>query len=73
MKFSTPSPSWRKSSHSGESADCVEVAGHRTELGFCVLARDSKDPGGAFLHFSPCDWRALVFSVKAGGLDLTEN
>jgi hypothetical protein len=52
---------WRKSSHSGgESGDCVEVAG----LPGMVAVRDSKDPDGAKLIFTPGDWRTFTRGVK---------
>lgn len=45
---------WRKSSYSDGQANCVEAAvvdrGH-------VAIRDSKDPDGPKLRFSPQEWR----------------
>lgn len=48
---------YRKSSYSGEanSADCVEVAAASDG----AYVRDSKDPDGRELHFSPAAWRAF--------------
>ena len=40
---------WRKSSHSGQSGNCVEVARNLPGL---VAVRDSKEPGGARLVVS---------------------
>ncbi|MDL4777468.1 DUF397 domain-containing protein [Actinomadura xylanilytica] len=48
---------WRKSSHSGDKADCVEVA---RLGGGGVGLRDSKDPGGPVLVLSPRAWTALA-------------
>ncbi|MEU6084120.1 DUF397 domain-containing protein [Streptomyces sp. NPDC047108] len=49
--------SWRKSSHSsGEGGACVEVA---TCPG-TVHVRDSKDPHGPQLAFTPDSWAAFV-------------
>ena len=53
---------WRKSSHSGSNGgNCVEVAalagGHRA-------VRDSKDPDGPALLFSPADWRAFTAALR---------
>jgi len=46
---------WRTSSYSG-SGNCVEVA--VVPLSFAV--RDSKDPAGAVLVFSPAAWQAFL-------------
>jgi hypothetical protein len=58
---------WRKSSYSGNNGgDCVEVAGNLRDA---VAVRDSKDPGGPVLVFSPGQWRAFAARVKAGETD----
>lgn len=52
---------WRKSSRSnGHGGDCVEVAGN---LPGVVGVRDSKDPSGPALIFSPTAWRAFVAAL----------
>lgn len=58
---------WRKSSYSnGSGGDCVEVAdldgGHRA-------VRDSKNPTGPLLIFTPADWSAFTSAVRSGELD----
>ena len=53
---------WRKSTASGGNGSCVEVA----NLGTIVAVRDSKDPEGPKLTFTPDDWRIFLRSVKAG-------
>ncbi len=53
---------WRKSSWSGGNGNCVEVAAN---LPGVVAVRDSKDPDGPVLAFSPAVWRAFAAGVKA--------
>ncbi|MFC0507515.1 DUF397 domain-containing protein [Micromonospora costi] len=49
---------WRKSTRSGNDAGaCVEVADN---LPGRVHVRDSKDPAGGVLTFTPQAWRAFV-------------
>lgn len=58
---------WRKSSHSGgNGGQCVEVA---TNLPGMVAVRDSKDPDGPKLLFTPVEWQAFIAGVKAGEFD----
>lgn len=53
---------WRKSSHSGsDGGDCVEVAAHPG----AVHVRDSKDPSGPALTFSPDAWTAFAAFAAA--------
>lgn len=60
---------WRKSSYSGNNGgDCVEVAGNLLDV---VAVRDSKDPGGPVLVFSPGEWRTFAAGLKTGELDLS--
>ncbi|MFI5840780.1 DUF397 domain-containing protein [Catenuloplanes sp. NPDC051500] len=51
---------WRKSSRSGAN-QCVEVADN---LGAFIAVRDSKEPAGAVLAFSPGSWRAFTSSLR---------
>lgn len=53
----TALPRWRKSTRSGSSGDCVEVADN---LPGSVAVRDSKDPTGAVLSFSAAAWTSFV-------------
>jgi len=48
---------WRKSSYSGQSGNCVEVARNLPGL---VAVRDSKAPDGAKLMVSRRAWRAFL-------------
>lgn len=58
---------WRKSSYSGGTGNCVEVAGNLP--GF-VAVRDSKDPDGPKLTFTPAEWRTFTTALKSGALEL---
>jgi hypothetical protein len=48
---------WHKSSHSGQSGNCVEVARNLPGL---VAVRDSKEPCGAELVVSHETWRIFI-------------
>jgi hypothetical protein len=58
---------WRKSSYSGgdQGSECVEVG---VGVPGVVPVRDSKDPQGPVLAFTPSAWTAFVTSVRDGGL-----
>lgn len=54
---------WRKSVRSGSSGgDCVEVADNLPGI---VAVRDSKDPDGPVLTFTPRAWRDFLDHVTA--------
>lgn len=57
--------SWRKSSASA-SGDCVEVAGSNGS----VFVRDSKQRLPHVLEFTPSEWQAFIYGVRAGEFDL---
>ncbi|MEV4096120.1 DUF397 domain-containing protein [Streptosporangium saharense] len=58
---------WRKSSLSGANGDdCVEVT---TDLPGLVAVRDSKNPSGPALAFTPTQWRSFVGRVRTGAFD----
>ncbi|MFD0886033.1 DUF397 domain-containing protein [Streptosporangium algeriense] len=58
---------WRKSSlSSADGGNCVEVAS-LPEGGHAV--RDSKDPSGPALAFTPAQWRSFVGHVNTGAFD----
>ncbi|MFX0578018.1 DUF397 domain-containing protein [Nocardia nepalensis] len=54
---------WYKSSRSSSTKDCVEVA-HID--GGMVGVRDSKNPTGPALVFSPAEWDAFTAGVQNG-------
>jgi hypothetical protein len=68
---------WRKSTHSGLDG-CIEVAftkSSHSEAGNCVEVghvhvRDSKDPTGPVLAFTPHEWQAFLARVRDGEFDL---
>ncbi|MFD3329435.1 DUF397 domain-containing protein [Streptomyces sp. NPDC058701] len=59
--MTTESPRWFTSSYSSNGGDCVEVA---TNLVGVVPVRDSKNPGGPELGFTPGAFAAFVAGVK---------
>jgi hypothetical protein len=53
---------WRKSSYSGQSGNCVEVARNLPGL---VAVRDSKDPDVGRLVVSREAWQVFMKKVRA--------
>jgi Domain of unknown function (DUF397) len=53
---------WRKSSHSSQSGNCVEVARNLPGL---VAVRDSKDPDVGRLVVSREAWQVFMKKVRA--------
>jgi hypothetical protein len=62
MRVSLDPAEWRKSSYSGGTGNCVEVAGNLPG----IAVRDSKDHDGPALVIPPAAWRALTHRVKGG-------
>jgi hypothetical protein len=61
-----PVINWIKSSYSFANGNCCEVA----DLpGGDIGVRDSKEPGGPVLRFTPAEWRAFIDGAKAGEFD----
>lgn len=80
-----PRAPWRKSSHSANGADCVEAApawrkssrsangatcAEAAPVDTAVAIRDSKDPDGPRLAFTPRGWDSFLARVKRGDTDL---
>ena len=59
--------SWIKSSLSLAQGSCVEVAS-LPDGG--VAVRDSKDPSGPVLRFTPGEWHAFLAGTRNGEFDL---
>lgn len=53
---------WRKSTRSNNGGACVEVA---TNLPNAVAVRDSKNPDGPQLTFTPAEWQTFTTAIKA--------
>ncbi len=53
---------WRKSSHSGQEDNCVEVAALPSG-GYAM--RDSKAPAGPILSIAVSEWKKLLAGLKS--------
>jgi len=51
---------WKRSSYSGNSGNCVEVA----QFGQAIAIRDSKEPEGAALVVAPDEWTSFCTGIK---------
>jgi xanthine/CO dehydrogenase XdhC/CoxF family maturation factor len=70
---------WRKARRSGSNGgDCVEVAvldkpedlvAHKSDHERLFVLRDSKDPQGPRLYFTPAEWDAFRLGMKDGEFD----
>lgn len=57
---------WRKATYSGSENACVEVA-PLPDGGRAI--RDSKDPKGPALRFTPAEWAAFTAGIRDGEFD----
>ncbi|WP_067894383.1 DUF397 domain-containing protein [Nocardia vaccinii] len=57
---------WFKSTRSGGGQDCVEAAFLDSGL---VGMRDSKNPTGPALIFTPSEWDAFTAGIQGGEFD----
>ena len=62
--------SWAKSSLSVYNGNCVEVAGLEDDI---IRVRDSKNPRGGILSFTPAEWDAFIGGVRLGEFDRKRN
>jgi uncharacterized protein DUF397 len=58
---------WRRSSRSYGGGNCVEAAARHGAL---IDVRDSKNPQGGVLQFTPAQWNAFVTGVRSGAFGL---
>ena len=58
--------SWRKSSYSSYNGNCVEVTPIADDL---IGVRDSQNPRGTALNFTPAEWDAFVGGIRSGNFD----
>lgn len=63
MSTDTSAAKWLKSSRSRDGGECVEVA-HLTNG--AVAVRDSKNPTGPALIFTPAEWDAFTTGIQNG-------
>ncbi len=56
---------WQKATRSAHNGACVEVA---PAVGM-VAVRDSKNPSGAILFYTPEEWSAFIDGAKKGEFD----
>jgi hypothetical protein len=65
---------WRKSTYNGgNGGTCVEVAvlpGSKEGSDYVIAMRDSKNPEGPALIFTPDEWTAFTAGVLDGEFDL---
>jgi hypothetical protein len=68
-------PEWRKSTYSTNGGDCVEIAvspggehwaARTSSTQALCMVRDSKDPGGPRLYFTPNTWTTFTRRMKDG-------
>ncbi|MBF6226760.1 DUF397 domain-containing protein [Nocardia abscessus] len=70
MNTSLSDVTWFKSSYSSAEKDCVEVA---FLGGSSVGVRDSKNPGGPALVFTPTEWDSFTGCISRGELDAAQS
>ncbi len=58
-------PAWRKAQRSVGNGACVEVA----SVNGMIAIRDSKNPNGAVLFYTPVEWNAFLNGVRKHKFD----
>jgi hypothetical protein len=62
MDTTHPSPvRWRRPARSGSNGNCVEIAAADTT----IAVRDSRDPHGPRLAFTPGQWQVFTATLRA--------
>ncbi|MBV9381065.1 MAG: DUF397 domain-containing protein [Streptosporangiaceae bacterium] len=56
---------WVKSQYSGSNGQCVEIASAAGK----IAIRDSKDPGGPILVYTPGEFKAFLHGARNGEFD----
>lgn len=62
-----PAVTWRKSGRSNPSGNCVECAVLPDDAGIAV--RNSRDPEGPALIYTPAEIEAFILGVRDGDFD----
>ncbi|WP_433622361.1 DUF397 domain-containing protein [Nocardia sp. CA-120079] len=68
MSIDLSGAAWFKSSRSASQDTCVEIA--HLDRGM-VGVRDSKNPTGPALVFSPVEWDAFMAGLQSGEFELS--
>jgi hypothetical protein len=60
---------WRKAGLSGNNGSCVEVGSGKDAYSGFIGVRDSKNPDGPALAFTPKEWTAFLDGARKGEFD----
>jgi Domain of unknown function (DUF397) len=66
MNVDVRDAAWRKSRRSVNNGACVEVALAREG----IMVRDSVDPAGSMVQYTPHIWRSFIAATKLGSHDV---